>query len=51
MRGTKNNHEIGSDIVPFHKILQWLTYSILEPLESVGILFNNAVGDQIFSKF
>jgi GTP cyclohydrolase II len=28
-----------SDIVPFHKLSQWLTYSLLEPLESLGIHF------------
>lgn len=27
----------GSDLVPFHKLSQWLTYSLLEPLESLNI--------------
>ena len=25
--------------VPFHKLAQWLTYSLLDPLESFGIKF------------
>lgn len=29
--------ETGSDLVPFHKIPQWLCYSLCEPIESVGI--------------
>ncbi len=29
----------GSDLVPFHKLSQWLTLSLLEPLESMGIQF------------
>jgi hypothetical protein len=28
-----------SDLVPFHKLSQWLTYSLLEPLESLGLHF------------
>lgn len=31
----------GSDFVPFHKLSQWLTYSLLEPLESLGITFDD----------
>lgn len=27
----------GSDYVPFHKLSQWLTYSLIEPLERAGI--------------
>lgn len=27
----------GSELVPFHKLSQWLTYSLIEPLEQVGI--------------
>lgn len=27
----------GSDLVPFHKISQWLTYSLIEPLESLNL--------------
>ena len=29
--------ELGSQLVPFHKLSQWLTYSLLEPLQSLGI--------------
>jgi hypothetical protein len=28
--------EITAELVPFHKLTQWLTYSILEPLEEAG---------------
>ncbi|MEK9763521.1 MAG: DUF1688 family protein, partial [Deltaproteobacteria bacterium] len=28
--------EITSELVPFHKLSQWLTYSLLEPLEEAG---------------
>jgi hypothetical protein len=28
----------GSQLVPFHKLSQWLTYSLLEPLEASGIV-------------
>jgi hypothetical protein len=28
-----------SDVIPFHKLSQWLTYSLLEPLEELGISF------------
>mmetsp|Transcript_13398 Transcript_13398/g.15038 ORF Transcript_13398/g.15038 Transcript_13398/m.15038 type:complete len:775 (+) Transcript_13398:31-2355(+) len=31
----------GSDMVPFHKLSQWLTYSLLEPIESLGIEFDD----------
>jgi len=31
----------GSDLVPFHKLSQWLLYSLLEPLESAGIQFDD----------
>lgn len=27
----------GSDMVPFHKLTQWLTYSLLEPIEALGV--------------
>ncbi|KTD42466.1 URC4/urg3 family protein [Legionella quateirensis] len=27
----------GSEYVPFHKLSQWLTYSLIEPLETAGI--------------
>ena len=28
---------IGSQFVPFHKLSQWLTYSLLEPLQEIGL--------------
>lgn len=31
------NHAPGSQLVPFHKLSQWLTYSLLEPLEELGL--------------
>ena len=27
----------GSDLVPFHKLSQWLSYSLIEPIEAAGI--------------
>lgn len=27
----------GSELIPFHKLSQWLTYSLIEPLEQTGI--------------
>jgi len=30
-----------SDMVPFHKLSQWLTYSLLEPFEWLGIKFED----------
>jgi hypothetical protein len=29
--------EPGSQLVPFHKLSQWLTYSLLEPLQELGL--------------
>ena len=29
--------ELGSDLIPFNKLLHWLMYSIIEPLEMYGI--------------
>jgi hypothetical protein len=29
----------GSDLIPFHKLSQWLTYSLLEPLTRLGLVF------------
>ncbi|KTC90754.1 URC4/urg3 family protein [Fluoribacter dumoffii] len=29
--------EAGSEFIPFHKLSQWLTYSLIEPLELAGI--------------
>lgn len=28
---------LGSELVPFHKLSQWLTYSLIEPIERFGI--------------
>ena len=30
-----------SDLVPFHKLSQWLTYSLLEPIEQLGVRFTD----------
>jgi len=30
-----------SDLVPFHKLSQWLAYSLLEPIEELGITFDD----------
>ncbi|HAU0002466.1 TPA: DUF1688 family protein [Legionella pneumophila] len=30
-------NEAGSEYIPFHKLSQWLTYSLVEPLEQTGI--------------
>jgi len=37
----KKPGEIASDMIPFHKLSQWLTYSLLEPLEELGIHFED----------
>jgi hypothetical protein len=31
----------GSDLVPFHKLSQWLTYSLLEPLQDLGLVITD----------
>ncbi|KTD35255.1 putative biotin synthetase like protein [Legionella moravica] len=31
------SNEPGSEYIPFHKLSQWLTYSLIEPLEHAGI--------------
>merc|ERR1719320_2313983 len=31
----------GSNLVPFHKLSQWLAMSILEPMEQFGLKFTN----------
>ncbi|MFJ1268382.1 URC4/urg3 family protein [Legionella lytica] len=31
------SQDTGSEYVPFHKLSQWLTYSLMEPLEQAGI--------------
>ncbi|MCT7950618.1 URC4/urg3 family protein [Ancylothrix sp. C2] len=30
-------NDLGAEYVPFHKLSQWLTYSLLEPLEELGL--------------
>lgn len=32
------NTGIGSQLIPFHKLSQWLTYSLLEPLQELGLI-------------
>lgn len=32
---------VGAQLVPFHKLSQWLTYSLLEPLQELGIAITN----------
>jgi hypothetical protein len=32
---------VGSQLVPFHKLSQWLTYSLLEPLQELGLQITN----------
>ncbi|RZM83043.1 DUF1688 family protein [Leptolyngbya iicbica LK] len=31
----------GTNLVPFHKLSQWLTYSLVEPLQSAGLTVTN----------
>jgi hypothetical protein len=31
------NTGVGTQLVPFHKLSQWLTYSLLEPLQQLGL--------------
>ena len=33
--------DLGSQLVPFHKLSQWLTYSLLEPLQELGLEITN----------
>jgi len=33
----KHFGKAGSDLIPFHKLSQWLVYSLLEPIEKLGI--------------
>jgi hypothetical protein len=35
------DRSIGSQLVPFHKLSQWLTYSLLEPLQELGLQLTN----------
>jgi len=37
----KKEQEVGSDLIPFHKLLHWLMNSLIEPLEMYGIKFTN----------
>ena len=37
----KRPGKTASDLVPFHKLSQWLTYSLLEPIEELGIRFTD----------
>ncbi|MBE9159777.1 URC4/urg3 family protein [Nodosilinea sp. LEGE 06152] len=32
-----SDNGLGSNLVPFHKLSQWLTYSLLEPLQDLGL--------------
>lgn len=32
-----SNNGPGSNLIPFHKLSQWLTYSLLEPLQDLGL--------------
>ncbi|KAJ3217004.1 hypothetical protein HDU67_008649 [Dinochytrium kinnereticum] len=36
---SKDSTTTGFDLVPFHKLSQWLTYSLMEPLSLLGITF------------
>ena len=35
--------QVGSDMVPFHKLSQWLSLSLLEPIEELGVQFQGTV--------
>lgn len=37
IHGSLKTAEPGSDLIPFHKLSQWLTYSLIEPLEQSGV--------------
>jgi hypothetical protein len=32
-----DSDRLGGQLVPFHKLSQWLTYSLLEPLQDLGL--------------
>ncbi len=32
---------LGSQLVPFHKLSQWLTYSLVEPLQDLGLIITD----------
>lgn len=36
--------ELGGNLVPFHKLSQWLTYSLLEPLQTLGLTITHLDG-------
>lgn len=36
-----SDQEPGSGLVPFHKLSQWLTYSLVEPLTAAGVTVTN----------
>lgn len=38
------NEELGNNLVPFHKLSQWLTYSLLEPLQTAGLTITQLDG-------
>ncbi len=35
------NKELGENLIPFHKLSQWLTYSLVEPLSVAGVAVTN----------
>jgi GTP cyclohydrolase II len=37
----KQAGQVASDLIPFHKLSQWLLYSLLEPIEALGIQFTD----------
>jgi len=37
----KHFGKVGSDMIPFHKLSQWLTYSLLEPFEQLDVHFDD----------
>ncbi len=38
---TNPDNSLFSTLVPFHKLSQWLTYSLLEPLQDLGLTITN----------
>jgi hypothetical protein len=34
----------GESLVPFHKLSQWLTYSLIEPIEAAGVVISDVGG-------
>lgn len=36
-----SDQAVGSNLVPFHKLSQWLTYSLVEPLVDAGVTVSN----------